>query len=143
MRIYGTNGANALAATSAAKRSAAGTFSLDGDTTARAATPAAGPRLIGGIDALMALQGFEEPGERRRRAVKRGRAALDALDALKLALLSGTLDTAALARLKADAGDLAERTGEPELDNVLAEIELRTQVELAKIGVPQDGKTRV
>jgi hypothetical protein len=143
MRIYGTNGANALAATPAAKRSASGTFSLDGDTTARAAAPAAGPRLIGGIDALMALQGFEEPGERRRRAVKRGRAALDALDALKLALLSGTLDTAALARLKAAAGDLAERTGEPELDNVLAEIELRTQVELAKIGVPQDGKTRV
>lgn len=140
MRIYGTNGANALATTPTAKRSASGTFSLDTGTTTHAAAPAAGPRLLGGIDALIALQGFEEPGERRRRAVKRGRAALDALDALKLGLLSGTLDTAALARLKSAAGDLAERTGEPDLDMVLAEIELRTQVELAKIGMPQSGK---
>jgi hypothetical protein len=141
MRIYGTNGANALAASPTAKRSAAGTFSLDSGTAARGAAATGAPRLIGGIDALIALQGFEEPGERRRRAVKRGRAALDALDALKLALLAGSLDTAALSRLKSAAGDLAERSGEPELDNVLAEIELRTQVELAKFGMPQSGKS--
>jgi hypothetical protein len=143
MRIYGTNGANALAATPTGKRSASGTFSLDTGTAARAAAPATGPRLIGGIDALIALQGFEEPGERRRRAVKRGSTALDALDALKLGLLSGSLDTAALARLKSAAAGLAERSGEPELDTVLAEIELRVEVELAKIGMPQAGKTAI
>jgi hypothetical protein len=143
MRIYGTNGANALSATPTAKRSASGTFSLDAGTTTQSAAPAAGPRLIGGIDALIALQGFEEPGERRRRAVKRGGAALDALDALKLALLSGTLDTAALARLKSSASGLSERSGEPELDTVLAEIELRVEVELAKIGMPQSGKNAI
>ena len=142
MRIYGTNGANALAATPAAKRSASGTFSLETET-ARAATPGGGPRLIGGIDALIALQGFEEPGERRRRAVKRGSTALDALDALKLGLLSGTLDTAALARLKSAAALLGERSGEAGLDTVLAEIELRAEVELAKIGMPQAGKSSV
>jgi hypothetical protein len=141
MRIYGTNGANALAPAPAAKRSASGTFSLETDTAARAATPAAGPRVIGGIDALIALQGVEEPGERRRRAVKRGRTALDALDALKLGLLAGQLDTAALARLKSAAAGLSERSGEPELDTVLAEIELRVEVELAKIGMPDARKT--
>ena len=142
MRIYGTNGPNALPATPTAKRSASGTFSLEAET-ARAATPTGGPRLLGGIDALIALQGFEEPGERRRRAVKRGSAALDALDALKLALLSGTLDTAALARLKSAAALLGERSGEAGLDTVLAEIELRAEVELAKIGMPQSGKSPV
>jgi hypothetical protein len=96
-------------------------------------------RNIGGIDALLALQGVDEPGERRRKAVKRGRSALDALDALKLGLLSGTLDTAALARLKTAAAGLAESTGDPGLDTVLAEIELRAEVELAKIGMPQTG----
>lgn len=141
MRIYGTNGANALAATPQAKRSASGTFSLETETAARSANPAGGPRLIGGIDALIALQGIEEqPTERRRRAVKRGRSALDALDALKMGLLAGTLDAGALARLKAVAAELSERSGEPELDSVLAEIELRVEVELAKIGMPQDGK---
>jgi len=142
MRIHGTNGPNALAATPTAKRSASGTFSLEAET-ARAATPTGGPRLLGGIDALIALQGFEEPGERRRRAVKRGSAALDALDALKLALLSGTLDTAALARLRSAAALLGERSGEAGLDTVLAEIELRAEVELAKIGMPQSGKSPV
>jgi hypothetical protein len=143
MRIYGTNGANALAATPTAKRSASGTFSLEAEIAARTAASASGPRLIGGIDALIALQGFEEPGERRRRAVKRGSVALDALDALKLGLLSGALDTGALARLKSAAASLGERSGEAELDTVLAEIELRVEVELAKIGMPQAGKSPI
>ena len=141
MRIYGPNGATAVATTPTAKRTASGTFSLESASTTRTAAPAGGPRLIGGIDALIALQGFEEPGERRRRAVKRGNTALDALDALKLGLLSGTLDTAALARLKAAATGLTESSGAPELDTVLAEIELRVEVELAKIGMPPGGKT--
>ena len=68
--------------------------------------------------------------------MKRGRGALDALDALKLGLLAGTLDTGALARLKAAGAGLAEPTGDPGLDTVLAEIELRVEVELAKIGMP-------
>ena len=36
-------------------------------------------RTRGGINALIALQGVEDPVERRRRAIKRGRRALDAL----------------------------------------------------------------
>jgi len=100
MRIQGTSAATVPTASPSGRRSASGTFSLDSESTTRAATATAGMRNIGGIDALLALQGVDEPGERRRKAVKRGRSALDALDALKLGLLSGTLDTAALARLK-------------------------------------------
>lgn len=140
MRIQGTSAAVAPAASPTARRSASGTFSLEGESTTRAATASAGMRNIGGIDTLLALQGVEEPAERRRKAVKRGRTALDALDALKLGLLSGTLDTAALARLKSVAAGLAEATGDPQLDTVLAEIELRVEVELAKIGMPQSGR---
>ena len=72
--------------------------------------------------------------------MKRGRSALDALDALKIGLLSGTFDTGALARLKAVTASLSEPSGDPALDAVLAEIELRAQVELAKIGMPQSGR---
>ena len=140
MRIQGTSAATVPTASPSARRSASGTFSLGGESTTRATAGTAGMRNIGGIDALLALQGVDEPGERRRKAVKRGRSALDALDALKLGLLSGTLDTAALARLKTAAGGLAESTGDPGLDTVLAEIELRAEVELAKIGMPQSGR---
>lgn len=142
MRIQGTSAAGTPAASSAARRSASGTFSLDGDSTTRPASAAPGMRIIGGIDALLALQGVEEPGERRKKAVRRGRTALDALDALKLGLLAGTLDTAALARLKSVTAGLAEPTGDAALDTVLAEIELRVEVELAKIGMPQSGAQR-
>jgi hypothetical protein len=139
MRIQGTNGVGGPAAPSKTRRTASGTFSLEADTPARPTTAPTGVRNIGGIDTLLALQGVDEVGERRRKAVKRGRGALDALDALKLGLLSGTLDTTALARLKTAAAGLAEPTGEAGLDTVLAEIALRVEVELAKIGMPQAG----
>src|SRR5437868_2943218 len=92
MRIQGTNAASVPTASPSARRSASGTFSLDTESTTRSTAATGGMRNIGGIDALLALQGVDEPGERRRKAVKRGRSALDALDALKLGLLSGTLD---------------------------------------------------
>jgi hypothetical protein len=140
MRIQGTAAALSPTTSPTAKRAASGTFSLEGDTAARGTTAASGTRSIGGIDALLALQSVEDPGERRRKAVRRGRSALDALDALKLGLLSGTYDTSALARLKSAAASLAEPSGDPALDAVLAEIELRAQVELAKIGMPEPGR---
>jgi hypothetical protein len=139
MRIQGPHSANVAAPSSTARRTASGTFSLDTDTPTRSSGGPSGVRNIGGIETLLALQGVDEPGERRRKAVKRGRGALDALDALKLGLLSGTLDTAALARLKSAGAGLTEPTGDPGLDTVMAEIALRVEVELAKVGMP-DGR---
>jgi hypothetical protein len=139
IRIQGPNGIGGPATPAKTRPAASGTFSLDIGTPARSATPPTQVRNIGGIDTLLALQGVDEVGERRRKAVKRGRGALDALDALKLGLLSGTLDTTALARLKTAAAGLGEPTGEPGLDTVLAEIALRVEVELAKIGMPRQG----
>jgi len=136
MRVYGPNGTSIVAGTSPARRTASGAFSLDSEEAPRAANAASAPRGVGGIDVLIALQGLEDPAERRRRGVKRGRSALDALDALKLAFLAGSFDTGALARLMATTGTLGESTGDPGLDDVLAEIELRAEVELAKIGMP-------
>lgn len=132
MRIYGPNGSNAAASISAPRRPASGTFRIGDDDAVRTSSPALAVRTIGGIEALMTLQGVEEPRERRRRAVRRGRAALDALDALKLGVLGGNLDPRTLARLKSVAAQLTEVSGDPGLDAVLAEIALRVAVELAK-----------
>ena len=92
-----------------------------------------GVRGIDGIDALIALQGVQAPAERRRRAVARGRTALDVLDALKIGLLSGEVDAGMVARLKSAVSGLKDGSGDPLLDEVLAEIELRVEVELAKM----------
>jgi Class II flagellar assembly regulator len=134
MRIYGPNGAAPLASTPTPRRAASGPFTLSEEETTRPATPAASLRTIGGIDALIALQGIEDPAERRRRAVGRGRTALDALDELKIGLLAGTLEQATLGRLKSAAAGLKDVSGDPGLDGVLAEIELRVEVEIAKTG---------
>jgi hypothetical protein len=139
MRIYGPNGTSVVANAPQARRSGAGTFALDSKEPARRAGAPPAAKTIGSIDALIALQGVENATERRRRGIKRGRLALDALDALKLSLLAGSLDTATLARLKGVVAELAEITGDHPLDAVLAEISLRVEVELAKFGPPRSG----
>ena len=135
MRIQGPNAAQLGAPASAARRSAGGTFTLSEGDASRAPGAPVALRTIGGIDALIALQGLEDPAERRRKAVKHGRRALDALDELKLGLLSGTLNQTALLRLKSAATDLKGSSGDENLDGVMAEIDLRVEVELAKAGM--------
>ncbi len=98
------------------------------------ARPSMATRPAGNIEALLALQSVEDATERRKRSVARGRNALDTLDDLKLSLLSGALDGATVSRLRAAAADLKLSSGDPGLDAVLAEIELRVEVELAKAG---------
>jgi hypothetical protein len=133
MRIVGANATSQAASSSAPKRAAAGGFSVAEEEAPRGSAPAATLRTIGGIDALMALQGQEDLPERRRRAVKHGRVALDALDELKVEVLSGTLGPSTLARLKSATAGLKDGSGDPQLDGVLAEIELRVEVEIAKL----------
>ena len=53
--------------------------------------------------------------------------------------LSGELDHATVARLQSAAADLKHGSGESGLDKVLAEIELRVEVELAKAGIRNQG----
>lgn len=133
MRVDGPNRTTAPGGTPAARRSSGSSFSLGEAETAPAAKQTAAPRTLAGIETLLALQGVEDPTERRRRAVGRGRTALDALDALKLGLLAGELTESTLARLKTAASGLKDASGDPALDGVLAEIELRVEVELAKL----------
>jgi hypothetical protein len=95
--------------------------------------PAAAPTLAG-LDAVLLLQAESEtPQERRRRSAKRGQDLLDGLDRLKAAILGGRVATH---ELRTIAGRLSERggaSGDPRLDGLMAEIELRAAVELAKL----------
>jgi hypothetical protein len=145
MRVSATQALTPARDSQSARRAGPGGFSLSeaGQTAARISTGHL--QAIGGIDALVALQGLHDPAERRRRAVRKGRSALDALDALKLGLVAGELDPSALQRLRAAAADLTadlaadfdgnpeQSTGDRGLDGVLSQIDLRLQVEIAKL----------
>jgi hypothetical protein len=135
MRIYGPNGTTLGTPASSAKRTSSSGFTLPDPASAQETRPAAAPKASANIDALIALQGVEEdPAERRKRSVRRGKGALDVLDDLKLGLLSGNLDASTVSRLRDAAANLKSSSGDPGLDAVLSEIELRVEVELAKAG---------
>jgi hypothetical protein len=134
MRIYGPNATTFGTPAAPSRRVGGSGFSLPEPTETQETRPAGAPKAVGNIDALLAMQGVEDVTEKRKRAVRRGRTALDVLDQMKLALIGGTLDGAVVARLRAAAADLQGSSGDPGLDAVLAEIDLRVAVELAKTG---------
>lgn len=117
-----------------------GSFSLSAapGSAAQSGAPAAATTLAG-LDAVLLLQAeADTPQERRRRSIKRGHDLLDGLDRLKAAMLGGRVATH---ELRSIAGRLAERagsSGDPRLDGLMAEIELRAAVELAKLEMARD-----
>jgi hypothetical protein len=135
MRIYGPNGTHLGSPAANVRPTSSSGFALPDTASAPETRAAAAPRAAASIDALLALQGIEEdPTERRKRSVQRGRGALDVLDELKIGLLSGNFDTSTVSRLRDAAAALKSSSGDAGLDAVLAEIELRVEVELAKAG---------
>ena len=135
MRIYGPNGTTLGTPASQARRTGSGTFVLPDTSSAQETRSTAAPKAAASLDGLLALQGIEEdPVERRKRSVARGKTALDVLDDLKMGLLSGNLDASTVMRLRDAAANLKSSSGDAGLDAVLAEIELRVEVELAKAG---------
>ena len=132
MRVEGPNrvGQGAYGA----RRVSSGTgFSLpDMDTAAPLQKPP-GAGSVPGLDALLALQSVDMTLERRKKATQRGRTILDLLDAVKLGVLDGTLNPAMLDSLSSAVGSAREATDDPTLEGILDEIELRAEVELAKL----------
>ncbi len=90
---------------------------------------------IGSLQGLMALQEeVETPLVRRHRAARRGFSLLDTLGTLKAGLLAGVLDQKALSTLQAGLESRREADQDPALRAALDAIEIRTAVELAKLG---------
>ncbi|ESQ91736.1 flagellar assembly protein FliX [Asticcacaulis sp. AC460] len=134
-RINSATGMNIPAATGGPRR-AGGDFSMSkaGEAPKSAATAQASAAFgMVGMDALLALQGEEDVlTGRRRRQIKRSRDMLDALDDLKVSVLSGDINDEALLRLQSLIAQHREDLDDDRLQGVLNEIETRAFVELAK-----------
>jgi len=101
-------------------------------STGSAGTTAA--TSLAGLDAILTLQSnIDTPEERRRRATRRGNDLLDGLDRLKASLIMGRVSTGELQAIAARLADRSGTSGDPRLDALIAEIELRAAVELAKL----------
>ncbi|GEO81790.1 flagellar assembly protein FliX [Pararhodospirillum oryzae] len=112
---------------------------LDADST-----PVEGTAPLSGVEGLLALQEVDAspaPSEReaRRQGTAWGTQVLDDLDRLRLAMLDGAIPVAVLddlaQSLRARAA-LEEAPPDPRLSSLLDAIELRAEVERAKLDRP-------
>ncbi len=137
MRIPQNRPASELRKTSKSRRSQKnGTaFTLDqaeGQPGINSLVATAPHASIGDISALLAVQGATD-GAARRGAISKGHDTLNALDDLKVDVLAGRVSRYKLVRLKSMIDQQQEEAVDPGLKNVLAHIELRARVELAKL----------
>jgi hypothetical protein len=89
---------------------------------------------ISGVDALLAAQAVDTAGdEGRRRAVQRGEDILDRLDDIRHGLLTGSLTMGQIQSLAALVRTRRDSVADPQLRELLGEIELRAEVEIAKL----------
>ncbi|RAU22889.1 flagellar assembly protein FliX [Paramagnetospirillum kuznetsovii] len=107
--------------------------SMDSMEEAHAVGATAG---ISGIDAILIVQQVDDAAEReaRRRLVKRGEQLLDGLEDLRHGLLMGEIPKEKMMALAQSVRQRRENCGDPRLGALLDEIELRVEVELAKLG---------
>jgi hypothetical protein len=88
---------------------------------------------ISSLDSLLALQSEDSPQERRRRAISRADSLLDQLDDLRIATLSGRVLHSQISKLASSLRERLEGVDDEKLQSILDDIELRAEVELAKL----------
>jgi len=99
---------------------------------------------IAQVDALLAIQGAEDPtqGAARKRMRHRANTLLDTLDKLRDSLLSGKLTIGDMVNVADVVASHREKISDPHLTGLMDEIDLRAQVELAKMRVALDAQAK-
>lgn len=138
MRIDGTSNRSAVAPRSGPSSKGKGGVVFRPTTSAGAKSSSASAPSIpipaaSGIDAILALQGVDNQQHRKKRAVRHGESMLDALEDMKADLLLGQIGEGHLNRLMALV-TRARQQADPDLQALIDDIDLRAQVELAKLG---------
>lgn len=134
MRIEGPRRPDSVSKPSGAKAGGAGgSFTIGQTADSRAAVAASASLQVAALDSLLAMQAADEPLTGRRRAVRRANDMLDLLDDIKIGLLTGSVPRQTLRRLTSLVAERRDDFNEPGLQGVIDEIDLRAQVELAKL----------
>lgn len=140
MKLTGIGGPSAAgpASKTAKTKSAGGAFAESLASLDQAEEEAQGvgaPAAVGGIAALLATQGVGDSLEReaRKRMVDYGNDLLDKLEELRHGLLMGAIPKEKLIALAQMVRSRRDMPSDPNLSELLNEIELRVEVELAKL----------
>ena len=119
----------------------AGKVSSDGSfedfiaSAPKGAGSAAPTHTIARVDALLSVQAAESPTERaaRKRMQQRGEDILKELDRLRHSLLTGGLTVGQVVDIADVVASHREKINDPRLTAILDEVDLRAQIEMAKI----------
>lgn len=138
MRITGpgtTTSANARKADRKSASGEGGAFASAVDAAGTAATPArtSAASPVSAVDALLALQEAPDSSAGRSRGLARAADLLDLLEEVRRGLLLGTIPRATLGQLARLAREGRQPGLDPALAAILDDIELRAEVELAKL----------
>lgn len=134
MRIEGPRRPDQISKSAGAKAGGSGgSFAVGQTAEGRAAVAASASLQVAALDSLLAMQAADDPLTGRRRAVRRANDMLDLLDDIKIGLLSGSVARQTLRRLTTLVAERRDDFNEPGLQGVIDEIDLRAQVELAKL----------
>lgn len=107
--------------------------SMAGEAPAAANISSAGP--LAAVDSLLALQEVGRRDGARAQVIQRGHDILDQLDEIRHALLLGVISKSRLEGIARLVRTRRDQIDDPRLVEVLDEIELRAEVELAKLSL--------
>lgn len=93
---------------------------------------------IGLTGSLLSVQTVDDAVARRAKGLRRGHAILDHLDEIRAGLLAGLIPKGQLNGLIRAIQSARSSVSDPRLAEVLDEIDLRAQVELAKLSIVLD-----
>ena len=130
-----TSGAKGVSKSGARKGSGDSSFSgMIGDTDeADAPSGASGLMATAPLDALLSLQELGNSTEEgSKRAKQHASSLLDQLDRIRVGMLTGSIPPSALQQLTRLIAQQREQVTDPKLAEILDDIDLRAQVELAK-----------
>lgn len=110
-------------------------FSLPAGEAAQTsnAKPVANTAPIANLDSLLALQMVDTEQEKKRKATNRAKGLLDQLDTLRVATLTGNVTKSQLINLSNSLKEKLDDFEDEGLKTIIQEIELRAEVELAKL----------
>ena len=129
---YGARGPQTSRRSDKTGSAKAGEFSrlLDGD---EAPAPVQGAAPVSSVGSILALQEIGDEETNRRKARARAHRLLDRLDELRIGLLTGSLSEDGIVELVTLIRSERPQVSDPQMTEVLDAIELRAQVELAKL----------
>lgn len=145
MRIEGPRGPDSVRKNEKTRKSGdvSSDFKSFLETETEGAADVGAAPAMGGVGALIAAQASEDPTERKARKRMKDRAGrvLDALSQIHRGMVGGGIAAGDMEAVSRAVSEQREKVADPVLAGLLDEVELRAQVELAKLELARDKKS--